>query len=229
MLAESPEAGLCLIEDWRRGAYYMFNHLEYDTDTLKTEYFRDLARGLTVALPQNYFPEANPLRRPVNLWLESAKILFSNWIEEVARARARAKASERCLSWLLQDWQGPQAAAVPSSDFLLCSQEPVAQLPEVLRALGDQGLTPGAVRIEREGTDGAAMVLRFDSLAARKARRVATRLLSVDGVWRVAYRSARGKGAVLTGPPPKGEPDRDIVSAHASRTDIAELDRVVSA
>jgi hypothetical protein len=43
-LAQSPRSGLCLIADERRSALYMFNHLEYDVDTLKLEYLRDRSR-----------------------------------------------------------------------------------------------------------------------------------------------------------------------------------------
>ena len=36
VLAESPDAGLCLVEDTNLNNAYMFNHLEYDTETLAT-------------------------------------------------------------------------------------------------------------------------------------------------------------------------------------------------
>lgn len=35
-------------------------HLEYDTETLKEEYERDLDRGLSVKLPAHYFPNNDP-------------------------------------------------------------------------------------------------------------------------------------------------------------------------
>ncbi len=53
ILAHSTEAGLCLLEESARGAFYMFNHLEYDTDTLRDEYLRDLEAGKPIGLPKN--------------------------------------------------------------------------------------------------------------------------------------------------------------------------------
>lgn len=45
VLAESPETGLCLLDDPRHHALHMFNHLEYDSTSLADEYFRDRERG----------------------------------------------------------------------------------------------------------------------------------------------------------------------------------------
>jgi homoserine O-succinyltransferase len=83
ILAESPEAGLCLMEDRAHRAVYMFNHLEYDADTLKREYERDLAAGAEIQLPRNYFPDDDPSKPPVNHWRSYAHLLFWNWIYEI--------------------------------------------------------------------------------------------------------------------------------------------------
>ncbi len=80
ILAESPESGVCLVEDETRRAVFMFNHLEYDTTTLREEYERDVAAGLPIQLPQHYFPEDDPSREPPNLWRANAHLLFWNWI-----------------------------------------------------------------------------------------------------------------------------------------------------
>lgn len=86
VLADSPESGLCLIEDRRRNFLYMFNHFEYDADTLATEYRRDLEAGLPIALPVNYFPKDDPGRRPRNRWRRNATRVFRNWVAEMRRA-----------------------------------------------------------------------------------------------------------------------------------------------
>ena len=80
ILAESADSGLCLVEDAPRRAVFMFNHLEYDALTLKEEYERDLAAGLDIQLPCNYFPEDDPTAEPLNLWRSNAHLLFWNWI-----------------------------------------------------------------------------------------------------------------------------------------------------
>ncbi len=79
ILAESPESGLCLIDDPRRRMLHMFNHLEYDTRTLAKEYERDGASQL----PRNYFPSDDPALRPQNRWRNHGHLLFGNWINEI--------------------------------------------------------------------------------------------------------------------------------------------------
>ena len=83
VLAESRESGLCLMEDLSRKAIYMFNHLEYDADTLKTEYDRDVAAGEPIHVPVNYYPDDDPAQEPVNQWRSYAHLLFWNWINEI--------------------------------------------------------------------------------------------------------------------------------------------------
>jgi homoserine O-succinyltransferase len=79
ILAESTESGLCLIDDPRRRMLHMFNHLEYDTETLAGEYARDGASQL----PLNYFPSDDPALRPHNRWRSHGHLLFGNWINEI--------------------------------------------------------------------------------------------------------------------------------------------------
>lgn len=83
VLAESPRTGLCLLDDPARRALHMFNHLEYDTGTLATEYFRDAAKAPQTPLPAHYFPDDDPSRPPENPWRGHAHLLFANWINEM--------------------------------------------------------------------------------------------------------------------------------------------------
>jgi homoserine O-succinyltransferase len=80
VLADSPDSGVCLVEDVPRRAVYMFNHLEYDTTTLAEEYERDVAAGLEIQLPRNYYPDDDATQAPVNRWRSNAHLLFWNWI-----------------------------------------------------------------------------------------------------------------------------------------------------
>ena len=83
ILAESDEAGICLIQERAARAIYMFNHLEYDTFTLSDEYQRDQkARPATVRIPENYFPDNDPAKTPRNSWRAYAHLLISNWIND---------------------------------------------------------------------------------------------------------------------------------------------------
>ena len=59
---------------------FVTGHPEYDRLTLKAEYDRDVARGLKIAVPQNYFPGDDPRRDPVMTWRSHAHLLYSNWL-----------------------------------------------------------------------------------------------------------------------------------------------------
>ena len=79
----SDETGPCLIEDPVHRALYIFNHFEYDSDTLKQEYDRDVASGTEINVPLNYYPDDDPTRVPQNRWRSHAHLLYGNWINEI--------------------------------------------------------------------------------------------------------------------------------------------------
>jgi homoserine O-succinyltransferase len=83
MLMDSTETGPCLIEDQTHRHLYMFNHIEYDSDSLREEYVRDSANGGETPLPHDYFPMNNPAHKPLNRWRSHAHLLFANWINEI--------------------------------------------------------------------------------------------------------------------------------------------------
>ncbi|NDH70563.1 MAG: hypothetical protein EBY54_04200 [Proteobacteria bacterium] len=82
-LLASAEVGPCLIEDKKHNALYILNHFEYDSDTLKQEYDRDVEEGKKIILPQNYYPDDNPQNDPKNRWRSHAHLLYGNWINEI--------------------------------------------------------------------------------------------------------------------------------------------------
>lgn len=82
-LIASEIVGLCLVTDPAHRMINMFNHIEYDTDSLGDEYFRDVEAGKTINPPANYFPENDPTQKPENRWRAHAHLLFGNWINEL--------------------------------------------------------------------------------------------------------------------------------------------------
>jgi homoserine O-succinyltransferase/O-acetyltransferase len=80
VLAESGEAGLYLAtsEDGRQ--VFVTGHPEYDRDTLRSEYERDMALGRPIAVPRNYFPGDDPSRPPMMTWRSHAFLLYANWL-----------------------------------------------------------------------------------------------------------------------------------------------------
>ena len=82
-LLGSDEVGPCLVEDPGHRALYIFNHLEYDSGTLKEEYDRDVSAGKPIEVPVNYYPGNDPSRPPMNRWRSHAHLLYGNWINEI--------------------------------------------------------------------------------------------------------------------------------------------------
>ena len=80
ILAHSAEAGLAMLESVNHNEVFMTGHFEYDRDTLKMEYERDLARGMAPRLPRHYFPADNPENMPIMSWKAHAHLFFSNWL-----------------------------------------------------------------------------------------------------------------------------------------------------
>lgn len=80
LLSYSDVAGpyVALSRDGRR--VFVMGHSEYDRDTLKEEYLRDVGKGLAIKVPCGYFPDDDPERTPPKTWRAHSHLLFSNWL-----------------------------------------------------------------------------------------------------------------------------------------------------
>ena len=83
LLMESDQTGPCLLAEKTANRLYVFNHIEYDSTSLKEEYDRDVAAGVPIAVPHDYYPDDDPARPPLNRWRSHAHLLFGNWINQV--------------------------------------------------------------------------------------------------------------------------------------------------
>jgi homoserine O-succinyltransferase len=80
ILAESDEAGVYIVGSQDGRQIFVTGHSEYDPLTLKKEYDRDVAAGLPISIPVNYYPGNDPAQTPVVRWRGHANLLFANWI-----------------------------------------------------------------------------------------------------------------------------------------------------
>jgi len=80
IIATSKDAGVYLVTSKKGKQIFVTGHVEYDAETLATEYFRDVDKGLPIEVPKNYFPNNDPKKKPVNSWRSTANLLFSNWL-----------------------------------------------------------------------------------------------------------------------------------------------------
>lgn len=83
VLTSHPAYGPEILTTKNNRDLFIFGHLEYERDTLKFEYERDIERGLTIKLPYNYFPGDNADMSPVFTWKSHGHLLFNNWLNEV--------------------------------------------------------------------------------------------------------------------------------------------------
>ena len=80
VLAESNEAGVYILASTDGREIYVTGHSEYDALTLKEEYDRDRAKGLSIEVPKHYFPDDDPTRTPSVTWRSHGSLLFANWL-----------------------------------------------------------------------------------------------------------------------------------------------------
>ena len=80
ILAASPEAGVYAVKTDQCRQVFLMGHAEYDRDTLKREYLRDVEAGVPIHIPEHYFPDNDPTRDPVVTWRSCAHLLYSNWL-----------------------------------------------------------------------------------------------------------------------------------------------------
>lgn len=82
LLMESDITGPCLVYEAAGRRLYIFNHIEYDSQSLAEEYQRDVKAAVPIEIPQDYFPADNPAMPPLNRWRSHAHLLFGNWINQ---------------------------------------------------------------------------------------------------------------------------------------------------
>ncbi len=80
ILAESEEAGVHIVANRDLRHVYVMGHGEYDFDTLDQEYRRDLAKGMAIDPPQNYYRDNDPNNEPLVTWRSHGNMLFANWL-----------------------------------------------------------------------------------------------------------------------------------------------------
>ena len=80
ILAESAASGVYLACSKDRRHVFATGHSEYDPLTLKTEYDRDIGKGLPIEVPCNYYPDDDPSQPPQVRWRGHAHLLYANWL-----------------------------------------------------------------------------------------------------------------------------------------------------
>lgn len=80
LLSESPESGVYMVMARNGRQFFITGHSEYSPGTLDAEYKRDVAKGLDIQIPRNYYLDNNPENEPIVRWRSHANLLFTNWL-----------------------------------------------------------------------------------------------------------------------------------------------------
>ena len=79
MIAMSQIAGPGIIKSKDERSIFILGHVEYDRDTLDIEYKRDLAKGLKIAKPENYYLDDECTEINVS-WCSTGNLIYMNWL-----------------------------------------------------------------------------------------------------------------------------------------------------
>lgn len=80
LLSESDESGVYMVMARKGREFFITGHSEYSPNTLDFEYKRDVAKGLKISVPKNYYTDDNPNLPPIVRWRAHANLLFTNWL-----------------------------------------------------------------------------------------------------------------------------------------------------
>ena len=80
IMAESWESGVYMVMAREGREIFVTGHSEYAPDTLDSEYRRDLAKGLPINPPVNYYKDNDPNQEVIVRWRSTANLLFANWL-----------------------------------------------------------------------------------------------------------------------------------------------------
>ncbi|HWQ75098.1 MAG TPA: homoserine O-succinyltransferase [Syntrophomonas sp.] len=83
ILAESDETGPHIISTRDKRMIFVQGHMEYDRDTLRLEYERDVRKGLSIAVPKDYFRNDDPDKGIVVKWSGHGNLFFANWLNYI--------------------------------------------------------------------------------------------------------------------------------------------------
>lgn len=79
VLAYGDDCKIAIIKSLDNKKFFFLGHSEYDRDTLKNEYLRDLDKGLDIDPPRNYFVNGDVNRIEVK-WRSTANLIYYNWL-----------------------------------------------------------------------------------------------------------------------------------------------------
>ena len=88
ILSSSEKTGVYAVGTKDGRKVFLTGHSEYDADTIKNEYLRDLGLGKPIQIPENYFTDDDASKPPILSWRKHAFLLFANWLNHYVKPNA---------------------------------------------------------------------------------------------------------------------------------------------
>jgi hypothetical protein len=126
---------------------------------------------------------------------------FHKWLEESRVSVLGHGAGSGALDWLFARARWSAIREDFDTDLIVRSYGERDRLPEVLRALSDVGHVPTMLRSPAKAGGFHVFLLRLSRIGEFETQRAAQRLLRLDGIWHVAYRSGARRGGLLVAVP----------------------------
>jgi len=79
ILGYGDDCGVAIVKSIDNKKIFLTGHSEYDRDTLKTEYLRDINKGLDIDKPLNYFIN-DDINKIDMKWKSTANLIYYNWL-----------------------------------------------------------------------------------------------------------------------------------------------------
>jgi len=190
-IVRSAATGACIVDDVENRAVYIFDHLEYDDDTLQLEYDRDRNAGKAIAPPH--------IDRAGSSWRPYAALFFRNWLDRIS---ARKEEPDPTLVWLFQD---VAHAGRDKTELLLQAATRPNLLAETLQCLDEAGVNATYANVRQQNARMSLVMLELDEGALSNAEHAAAALTHLPGVRRVLYRLHDGCGGVLRPVPDRAD------------------------
>ena len=149
-----------------------------------------LARGPGV-------PDGDSERPPYGRRRGHGRPTFHKWFEESRPPDLGHGAGSGALDWLFARARRGAVREDFDTDLIVRSYGERDRLPEVLRALSDIGHAPTMLRSPANAGGFRVFLLRLSRIGEFETQRAAQRLLRLDGIWHVAYRSGARRGGLL--------------------------------
>jgi homoserine O-succinyltransferase len=83
IIAKCEESGIHIIASNDYREIYVNGHNEYDDDSIDKEYRRDIAKGISIKMPENYYVDDDMDKGIIGQWRGHSNLFYRNWLNYI--------------------------------------------------------------------------------------------------------------------------------------------------